>query len=137
MRSVIVDNSVWQRVGHDPAITETVTNLESRYLIVGCPPVALEFCRSARDAAQSDKYARLMSNLATPEREPTVEEVLHVQSAMRSAGIDIRQSSVADTLIAAYALVNSLEVLAADHDFEHISAALDGELRVAYVAPSR
>ena len=136
MRSVIVDNSVWQRVGHDPAITATVQNLESRYLVVGCPPVALEFCRSARDAAQYDKLAQLMSNLATPQREPTVAEVLHVQSAMRRAGIDIRQSSVADTLIAAYAWVNSLEILAADHDFEHIAAALDDQLHVTYVAPS-
>lgn len=70
---------------------------------------------------------------AVPGLRPTTRPA---SASMHSAGIGIRQSSATDTLITAYAWVNSLEVLTADHDLEHISAALGGELRVTYIASS-
>lgn len=47
----------------------------------------------------------------------------------------MRGAGNSDVLIAAYAIVNDLTVLTADHDFAHIRRALGpGRLRQEYVA---
>lgn len=132
----IVDNSAWQRVGNDPEITDRVLNLEKRYLVASCPPQVLEYCRSARTSEQYRSWRRRMERLYPAPVHPGVEDVLEIQEAMRRRGIDIRQAAVADTVIAAYAVVNGMTVVAADRDFEYISEALDGKLAVEYLAPS-
>ncbi|GAB3161273.1 hypothetical protein GCM10027059_11010 [Myceligenerans halotolerans] len=132
----IVDNSLWQRLPHDGVIATRIENLEQRFLISACPPQVLEYCRSARNRAEYERNRRRMDRLYTAPLHPTVSDVLDVQEAMRRRGIDVRQGTITDTLIAAYAMVNDMTVLAADHDFEYISDALGGALRQEYIAPS-
>lgn len=117
-------------------MTELVLNLEGRYLIMTRPPQVLEFFRSARDRDQYELFAGRMASLSRPVRHPGIEDVIGIQRRMREHGIDIVHASIADTLIAAYAVVNHVPVISADHDFDHIAAALEGELRHEYVQPN-
>ena len=136
MTDYLVDNSVWSRLAAgDPVITARLRRIERAPadLFVTCPPQVLEFCHSARTAAEHSRY-RAQISLGFPlERAPGESLVLDIQGALWDAGL-VRSAGAVDILIAAYAILNNATVLTADHDFDHIARVTD--LRHEYVVPS-
>lgn len=132
-RGYLIDNSVLQKLARSGSIRRRFEEITNTYPIYTCPPQVLEYCWSARNPAE---YADLRADmdLYTPATNaPAQAEVLDIQQALWDAGL-MRGAGNADVLIAAYAIVNDLTILTADHDFEHIARALGtGRLRQEFV----
>lgn len=131
MSAYIVDNSVWWKAGRHPAIAERLRVVSTQELILTCPPQVLEYCFSARDAAEHAEYRLDMAVFFPAEEQPGEADVLAIQSALWSGGY-VRGAGTMDTLIAAYAIANEAIVLTADHDFDHIAAVVP-EFRHEYL----
>lgn len=136
MTYYLIDNSVWARLeSGDPAIVERMGEIECSPsdLVVTCPPQVLELCHSARTSAEHERYREKASLGFELERTPDESLVLSIQSALWNAGL-VRAAGPLDILIAAYAILNDVTVLSADHDFTHIASVT--ELQHEYIAPS-
>lgn len=123
MSAYIVDNSVWWKAGRSPRIAARLRAISTRDLILTCPPQVLEYCFSARTAAEHVEFQADMALYLSAEEHPTTDDVLAVQAALWAGGY-VRGAGVTDTQIAAYAIANDATVLAADQDFEHIAAVV-------------
>jgi len=129
----IIDNSVLQKLSRSSSIYRRFDEITSRYPIFTCPAQVLEYCYSARNAAE---YAELRADIDLYTPAPIVPEqsaILDLQQALWDGG-KMRAAGPVDTIIAAYAIANDLTVLCSDHDFEHIASVLDvGVLKVEYL----
>ncbi|MDO9395009.1 MAG: VapC toxin family PIN domain ribonuclease [Herbiconiux sp.] len=132
-RGYLVDNSVLQKLARSPRILRRFAEITSTHPIYTCPPQVLEYCWSARNPAE---YAELRTDmeLYTPAPvAPAQSLVLDIQQALWNAGL-MRAAGNADVEMAAFALVNDLVLLTADHDFDHIARALGpGRLHHEYL----
>ena len=136
MTDYLVDNSVWARaIVSDQRMVARLRRIERAPadLFVTCPPQVLEFCHSARSPGEHARYRERISLGFPLERAPDESLVLDIQSALWNTGL-VRAAGSLDVLIAGYAMVNNVTVLAADHDFDHIAQVTD--LRHEYIAPS-
>lgn len=125
---LLVDTSVFARLGFDPSITATfaqvIERVSVRQLLL-CPPVAAEVGYMARDPRQHTNFIRSLHEYAACPVSPTSERVLDIQQALWTNGL-LRAAGATDTVIAAYAIANDAAVLHYDSDFEHIAAAIPG-----------
>ena len=131
MSAYIIDNSVWWKAGRFPRIAERLREISTQDLILTCPPQVLEYCFSARTAAEHVKFRADMDLYLSAEEHPGTADVLAVQEALWSGGY-VRGAGVTDTHIAAYGIANNAIVLAADTDFSHIAAVVP-DLRHEYL----
>ena len=94
----------------------------------------VEHCWSARNPTDCPEL-RAHVELYTPAAiTPTQRDVLEIQQALWDTGL-MRGVGNSDVLIVAYAIVNDLTILTADHDFAHIERALGaGVLRQEFVS---
>ncbi len=137
MTDYLGDNSVWARLATgDDRITARLRRIEraSADLFVTCPPQVLEFCHGARTPDGHARHRERISPGFPFEREPDEMFVGGLQAALWNSGLT-RSAGAIDILIAAYAIVNEVTVLTADHDFDHIARV--SVLKHEYVAPAR
>ncbi|GGH41307.1 PIN domain-containing protein [Microbacterium album] len=132
MTTYLVDNSVWQRAGTSRAIAQRLREISPQHLIVTCPPQVLEYCHSARSAAEYAELRADMEQFLPAWEHPTRQQVLDVQQALWDNGL-MRAAAAFDCLIAAYAVANDAVILNADRDFAHIELATQGAVRQEYV----
>lgn len=133
-RGYLIDNSILQKVARSANIRRRFEEITNTYPIFTCPPQVLEYCWSARNPAEYVELQRDMELYTPAAHAPGPDDVLDIQQALWQAGL-MRGAGNSDVLIAAYAIVNDLTVLTADHDFAHIRRALgSGRLRQEYVA---
>jgi predicted nucleic acid-binding protein len=133
---LLVDTSVFARLGFDSTVTETFARVVERRSVrqlLLCPPVAAEVGYMARDLRQHTELLRDLSEFAPCATSPTSQDVLDIQHALWSHGL-LRAAGAMDTLIAAYARVNGAAVLHYDSDFEHIASAVPG-FRHRWIVP--
>lgn len=134
MTTYLVDNSVWQKAGHSPAIAQRLRELSPHHLIITCPPQVLEYCHSARSPEEYADLRADMDELLAAWEHPTENDALDIQQALWNEGL-MRAAAAFDCLIAAYAVVNDAVVLNSDRDFGHIATATHQAVRQEYVAP--
>lgn len=134
MTTYLVDNSIWQKAGSSAAIAERLRNVSSQHLIITCPPQVLEYCHSARTAAEYEELRSDMDQLLTAWEHPSEDDALDIQRALWDSGL-MRAAAAFDCLIAAYAVANDAVVLNSDRDFGYLKIATEGTVRQEYVAP--
>ncbi|GAA1355735.1 hypothetical protein GCM10009596_03560 [Arthrobacter rhombi] len=130
----IVDASAWSHVGSSVEVTTYIEGISHSGIMMTCPPASLEYCFMARDAGEHDVFRARMTKLKQPERDPRVEDVLRVQSALWGSGL-VRAAGSMNTLIASYALLHAATVVSCDKDYGHISRALGNELKYVLLRP--
>ena len=133
MTVYLVDNSIWQKAGRSPAIAERLRALSPNHLIITCPPQVLEYCHSARDAAEYAELRADMEELLPAWEHPDEQDALDIQRTLWEKGLP-RAAAAFDCLIAAYAVANDAVILNSDHDFGHLERATGGRVRQEYVA---
>lgn len=132
MTAWIVDTSVWHKAGRVPTIARRLRDLATHHVILTCPPQVLEYCHSARDAAEHREHCADMASFLQAERHPDAEAVLGIQARLWGAGL-VRGAGRVDVLVAAYAIANDAVVLTSDRDHDHI-AAVEPSFRHEYLA---
>ncbi|MFJ4295544.1 VapC toxin family PIN domain ribonuclease [Curtobacterium sp. NPDC089689] len=131
MSAYVVDNSVWWKARKFAGIASRLREVATRDLILTCPPQVLEYCFSARNAAEHDELMSDMQLFFPADVHPSGRDVLRVQSALWKGGY-VRGAGAIDTAIASYAIANDAIVLSADRDYEHIAAVVP-EFRLEYL----
>ncbi|PRY69046.1 hypothetical protein B0I08_103252 [Glaciihabitans tibetensis] len=130
----LVDNSILQKLSRSSNILRRYSAITNQFPIYTCPPQVLEYCWSARDPQEYAELRRDMELYTSAPTAPPQTLVLDIQQALWDNGL-LRGAGNADVLIAAYAIVNGITILTADHDFEHIQRALgDGVLLQEFVS---
>lgn len=133
-RGYLIDNGVLQKLARSATIRHRFEEITNTYPIYTCPPQVLEYCWSARNPFEYAELRGDMELYAPAMTAPSVRDVLEIQQALWDNGL-MRGAGNADVLIAAYAIVNDLVILTADHDFGYIDAALgSGRLQQEFVA---
>lgn len=129
----LVDNSVFQRLPHQPRVAEALRSFALRGLFATCLPVTLEAGHSATSGAD---HARVVALVGARRRLPICDEVerraLELQSALWNGGL-VRAAGVNDLVIAATAIVHGATVLHYDVDYEYIARV--SELAHQWVVP--
>ena len=109
---LLVDTSVFARIGYDSAVTAAFATLieeaSTRQLLV-CPPIAAEVGYMANSPARHTKLMLELREYTACPISPTSQDVLDIQHALWSRGL-LRAAGAMDTLIAAYAKVNEAAV---------------------------
>ncbi|MGG7466446.1 PIN domain-containing protein [Plantibacter sp. YIM 135347] len=134
MTIYLVDNSIWQKAHTSPAIAQRLRDISPQHLIITCPPQVLEYCHSARTAAEYAELRADMDEFLSAWHHPTEMDALTIQQALWDSGL-VRAAAAFDCLIAAYAVANEAVVLNADRVFGYLEIATDGAVRQEYVAP--
>jgi len=129
----LVDNSIWQKAGRSAAIADRLRSLSPNHLLITCAPQVLEYCHSARDAAEYAALREDMEELLPAWEHPDEQVALDIQQALWTNGF-LRAAAAFDCLIAAYAVANDAVILNSDHDFGYIELATAGRVRQEYVA---
>lgn len=132
MATYLVDNSIWQKANRSEQIATHLRALSPQHLIMTCPPQVLEYCHSARTAAEYADLREDMDQLLPALTHPAASQALDIQQALWNRGL-IRAAGAFDCLIAAYAIVNDAIILNSDRDFGYISGATDGAVRQEFV----
>jgi predicted nucleic acid-binding protein len=130
----IIDASAWSHYGSSDEVTRYVDQIGRSGIIMTCPPASLEHCFMARNNAEHDIFRARMTRLKQPERDPRIDDVLRLQSALWASG-RVRAAGSMDTLIASYALLHSATVVSCDKDYGYIAQALPGELKYVRLIP--
>jgi predicted nucleic acid-binding protein len=133
MTTYLIDNSIWQKAGRSPTIAQRLRDISPHHLIITCPPQVLEYCHSARSAAEYAELREDMDELLAAWVHPSESDALEIQQALWHEGMP-RAAAAFDCLIAAYAVANDAVVLNSDHDFAYIEIATRGTVRQEYVA---
>ncbi|MCQ9163640.1 PIN domain-containing protein [Arthrobacter sp. STN4] len=133
MTIYLVDNSVWQKAAGSTAVAKRLRELSPQHLIITCPPQVLEYCHSARSAAEYRELREDMDELLAAWKHPSEKSVLDIQQALWDNGL-MRAAAAFDCLIAAYAVANDAVVLNSDQDFGYIEKATGGIVRQEYIA---
>lgn len=133
MTTFLVDNSIWQKAGKSLPISQRLREISPHNLIITCPPQVLEYCHSARSAAEYASLRAEMSQLLSAWNHPKESDSLDIQQALWDQGL-MRAAAAFDCLIAAYAAANDAVILNSDHDFGYIEIATAGAVRQEYVA---
>ncbi len=132
MTIYLVDNSVWQKAARSPAIAKRMRELPPQHLVMTCPPQVLEYCYSARNAAEFRELRDDMARFIPADHHPDEHDVLDLQQALWEKGLR-RAAAAFDCLIAAYAMANDAIVLHSDRDFACIAEAVGPAFRQEYV----
>ncbi|RFA21150.1 PIN domain-containing protein [Subtercola boreus] len=132
MSTYLVDNSIWQKAGRSTRIAHRLTQLSPLHLFITCPPQVLEYCHSARTAAEYAELRRDMDDLLPAHVHPSAADALDIQQALWRTG-RMRAAAAFDCLIAAYARVNGAIVLNNDRDFGYIADAVGESFHQEYV----
>lgn len=123
-----------QKLARSAGIRRRFEEITATYPIYTCAPQVLEYCWSARNPAEYFELRADMELYTPAAITPTQGNVFDIQQALWESGL-MRGAGNSDVLIAAYAIVNDLTILTADHDFTHIERALGAEvLRQEFVA---
>lgn len=133
MATYLVDNSIWQKANSSDRIAARLRALSPQHLIMTCPPQVLEYCHSARNAAEYEELRDDMDNLLPALTHPTASQALDIQQTLWNRGL-IGAAGAFDCLIAAYAVVNDAIILNSDRDFGLIADAAGGAVRQEFVA---
>lgn len=133
MTTYLVDNSVWQNAGRNPAVAQRLREISTQHLMITCPPQVLEYCHSARSPKEYRELRADMDALLAAFEHPSETGALDVQQALWDTGLT-RAAAAFDCLIAAYAVVNDAVILNCDQDFGYIEIATNGSVRQEYVA---
>lgn len=134
MTVYLVDNSVWQNANTSPTIAGRLREISPQHVIITCPPQVLEYCHSARSAAEYAELRADMDEFLPAWRHPTEADALSIQQSLWDNG-PVRAAAAFDCLIAAYAVANDAVVLNADRDFGYLETATQGAVRQEYIAP--
>ncbi|MEQ9398169.1 MAG: PIN domain nuclease [Longimicrobiales bacterium] len=121
---ILVDTSAWVeylRATGSPADRAIRARIEAGEPLALAEPVVMELLAGARDEAHGQRLRRMLLSF---DCRPTAgladwEEAARIYRACRRAGSTVR--SLTDCLIAAVALREGFEVLAADRDFDAIA----------------
>jgi len=133
---ILIDNSVWARLGTTPGVRTALAALVNAYSpsrIMICPPSVAEFGFSARSGAEHAQVVTHLAAFTDCPIAPTSFDVLDIQNRLWNGGF-VRGVGAVDTVIAAYALRNDAAVLHYDRDFEHVAAVTPG-FRHEWVIP--
>lgn len=128
MTTYLVDQSIWSRVEHTPAVAAVLSEIARSHTIVTCPPQVLEYCHPARNPSEYRERRADMDSLFGLRRHPTNGDVLDLQQALWDNGL-MRAAGTVDLLLAAYAMANDATILSADSDFDAIAHATGDRLR--------
>lgn len=117
----LVDNSVFQRLGHQPQVADALRSFALRGLFATCLPITLEAGHSATSAPDHARVTGLMSARRRLTISDDVERrAIELQAALWDAGL-VRAAGLVDLTIAAAALVHGATVLHYDADYDHIA----------------
>lgn len=136
MSGFIVDNSVWQRLQHEPTVLEAYsafTEATRPGLMMVCDIQVAEIGCSARNEFDHARIGRVLGTFRDCPTRPSTADVLVLQRKLWSNGL-VRAVGAADTVIAAYALANDAVVVHYDSDFEHI-AKVEPRFRHRWIVP--
>ncbi|MGH3941283.1 MAG: PIN domain-containing protein [Pseudonocardiaceae bacterium] len=129
----LVDNSVFQRLPHQPQVADALRAFATRGLFATCLPITLE---AGHSAVSGEQHAQVMELINARRRLPITAEVealaVTLQAALWNGGL-VRAAGVNDLVIAATAIVHSAVVLHYDADYEHIAKV--SELNQLWVVP--
>ena len=128
MTIYLVDQSIWSRVEHAPAVAALLSEVAHHHAIVTCPPQVLEYCHPARNPTEYRERRADMDSLFALRRHPTNDDVLDLQQALWNSGL-MRAAGTVDLLMAAYAIANDATILSADRNFDSIAQATGDRLR--------
>lgn len=129
----LVDNSVFQRLPHDPQVADALRSYAHRGLFATCLPITLEAGHSATSGGDHDRVIKLVTaRWHLPIDDEVERQALTLQSALWRGGL-VRAAGVNDLVIAAAAIVHGALVVHYDVDFEHIAQV--SELRQEWVVP--
>lgn len=81
----LIDNSVWQRA-HIRVVKEQIARTIRAHAVFTCPPQALEFCYSARNADDHLIARRAMEEFTEAPLHPDLDECLDLQAALWASG---------------------------------------------------
>ena len=135
MAGYIIDNSVWSRIKHHPAVGHAIEGLDD--VIYTCTPQRLEFLYSARSATDHARMVAFLDRVGVYLEPPPGLDALcvQIQSALAAQG-KLRAVGPIDVMIAAHALANRLTVVHYDSDFaDHLGKAVPGFRQQWVVAP--
>lgn len=136
MTGYIIDNSVWQRLGHVPTVLEAYRALVKRtppdQLLV-CDIQVAEIGYSARNELDHARIGRTLGAFRDCPARPETADVLALQRRLWGIGL-VRAVGAADTVIASYALANDAKVVHYDADFEHV-AKVEPRFRHRWIVP--
>lgn len=131
--SLLIDNSVWQRVTK-PGVLDVLTSLSQEESIVTTTPQILEYCHSSRDPRE---YDHAMASLSAFPRLALDEEchrwALTIQHALWHGG-KVQGAGAFDILIAAIGHRHGATVVHYDKNYATIGGAIPG-FRHRWIAP--
>lgn len=129
----LVDNSVFQRLPHQPRVADALRGFATRGLFATCLPITLE---AGYSATSGEQHARVIELINARRRLPITAEVeqlaVTLQASLCNGGL-LRAAGVNDLVIAATAIVHGAVVLHYDADYEHIAKV--SELNQIWVVP--
>lgn len=121
----LVDNSVFQRLPHDPRVADALRTYAHRGPFATCLPITLEAGHSAVGGTDHDRVIEFMTaRLQLPINAEVERLAVVLQSRLWHGGL-VRASGVNDLVIAATAIVHGATLIHYDSDFEHIGAISD------------
>ncbi|MDR1853245.1 MAG: PIN domain-containing protein [Propionibacteriaceae bacterium] len=129
---ILIDNSVWQRVGKE-SVGQTVAKFIEKDSLATCLQVELErgySARSPQEYHQQIEAARAAMVFLAPDSE-TADIALRMQAALFDSGKG-RAAGVADIQIAAACVRHGVLLIHYDHDFEYL-ASVEPALRAQWV----
>lgn len=129
----LVDNSVFQRLPHQPQVADALRAFAINGLFATCLPITLE---AGHSAVSGEQHSHVMKLINARRQLPITAEVealaVTLQAALWNGGL-VRSAGVNDLMIAATAIVHGAVVLHYDADYEHIAKV--SELNQIWVVP--
>lgn len=121
----LIDNSVWQRITR-PGVLDTIEALTDIQPIVTATPQMLEFCHSARTAAEYDRSMDALSAFQLLTADDDCHRLAaEIQRSLWHGG-RVRGAGAFDILIAATAWRHGATVVHYDRNFATIAEVIDG-----------
>lgn len=118
----LVDNSVFQRLPHQPQVADALRSLAASGLFATCLPITLGAGHSATNGVDPARVVGLMAaRRRLPVSDPVERCAIDLQSALWRRGL-VRAAGIVDLVIAAAAIVHDATVLHYDADFDHIAS---------------
>lgn len=131
--TLLVDNSVWQRV-HKPGVLEVLDSMNRDDPIVTTTPQILEYCHSSRNPREYDRSLATLTGFEQLAVDADCQHIaVEIQSALWHNG-RVRGAGAFDILIAAIAHRHGATVVHYDKNFVTIGEVLDG-FRHRWIAP--
>lgn len=129
----LVDNSVFQRLTHQPRVADALREFATRGLFATCLPITLE---AGHSATNGEQHARVLELISARRQLPITAAVERLAIKLQSVlwnGSLVRAAGTNDLVIAATGIVHGAVVLHYDTDYEHIAKV--SELNQIWVVP--